>query len=116
MPPPIRSARITSAPNCANVSPASGAAMKAELSMTRSGASSLCVIRKAPPRWIRNSRRERPGGSCPLEKGGDALPAADTHRLEAIARLPALHLVQQRRHDAHAGRTDRMAERNARAV
>jgi hypothetical protein len=35
MPPPIMSTRITSAPYCASVSPARGAAMNAELSTTR---------------------------------------------------------------------------------
>src|SRR5690242_11068757 len=51
-----------------------------------------------------------------MEKRCDALAAADAHGLETELRLAALHLVQQRREDAHAGRADRMAERNAGAV
>ena len=47
---------------------------------------------------------------------GDALPAAHAHGLQAVAHLATLHLVQQRGHDARAGRAHRMAQRDARAV
>ncbi len=48
MPPPIISTRITSAPNCASVRPASGAAMNAELSITRSRFSRSYVMLRRP--------------------------------------------------------------------
>ena len=52
----------------------------------------------------------------PLEHRGQALAAADAHRLQAVAGLAAVHLAQQRGEDPPAGRADRVAERDARAV
>ena len=54
--------------------------------------------------------------SHPLEHGGQALAAADAHRLQPVAGLAAVHLAQQRGQDPAAGRADRVAERDARAV
>ena len=56
--------------------------------------------------------------SCrhPLEHRGQALAAADAHRLQAVAGLAAVHLAQQRGEDPAAGRADRVAEGDARAV
>ena len=52
----------------------------------------------------------------PLEHRRQALAAADAHGLQAVAGLAAVHLAQQRGEDAAAGRADRVAERDARAV
>src|SRR6185437_15429430 len=51
-----------------------------------------------------------------LEDRGDALPAADAHRHQRVAPADPLQLVQRLDGDQRAGRADRMAERNARAV
>ncbi len=47
---------------------------------------------------------------------GDALTAADAHRLEPVAPVAAHQFARQVGEDAPAGRADRMAERNARSV
>ncbi len=52
----------------------------------------------------------------PLEHRCQPLPAADAHRLEAVADVAAVHLARQRRQDATAGGADRVPERDARAV
>ena len=51
-------------------------------------------------------------GSSTLKDGGNALPPPNAHGLEAIADLPALHLMHQAGHNAHARRPDGMAQRN----
>src|SRR3546814_12834336 len=51
-----------------------------------------------------------------LEDRGDALPAADAHRLEPIAPVAAHQLARQIGENAPAGRADRVTERNARPV
>ena len=45
-----------------------------------------------------------------FEDRSQALAAADAHRLQAVPRLAAAQLVQQRREDAGAGRAHRVAE------
>ena len=52
----------------------------------------------------------------PLEDGGEALPPADAHRLQAVAGPAAVHLAQERGEDPPAGRADGVAERDPRAV
>ena len=54
--------------------------------------------------------------SHPLEQRGQPLAAADAHRLQAVAGVAAVHLAQQGRQDAPAGRAHRVAEGDARAV
>src|ERR1700757_1634751 len=51
-----------------------------------------------------------------LEQGGQSLPAADAHGLEAVALLTPGEFVQQRGQDAPARRADRMSQRDAGAV
>src|SRR5687767_10478010 len=53
---------------------------------------------------------------CPLYDRGYPLTAAYTHRLEAVAGVAALHLVEQRGHDPAAGGADRVANRDAGAI
>src|SRR5207237_3863882 len=45
--------------------------------------------------------------------GGQALPPADAHGLQAVARVAAGHLAGERGEDAAAGGADRMAQRDA---
>src|SRR3546814_6923444 len=49
-----------------------------------------------------------------LEDRRDALAAADTHGFKAVAAFPADQFARQIGQDAAAGRTDRVAERDAR--
>src|SRR3546814_2247078 len=51
-----------------------------------------------------------------LEDRRDALAAADTHGFKAVAAVPADQFARQIGQDAAAGRTDRVAERDARPV
>jgi hypothetical protein len=51
-----------------------------------------------------------------LQDRRQTLPAADAHRLEPIAHFAPLHLVRERGENAPASCTDRMSERDARAV
>src|SRR5688500_18548850 len=71
--------------------------------------------RRGPPRAC-----ERWGAGGPLsdalEQGGQALPAADAHRLQPVAGLAVGHLPGQRGQDAPAGGTHRVAQGDARAV
>ena len=50
--------------------------------------------------------------SGPLEDRCHALSAANAHGFEAVAHLAALHLMQQRGHNANPGGSDRLTERN----
>src|SRR3954469_8146959 len=54
--------------------------------------------------------------SDPLEEGGEALAAADAHRLQPVADLPAGHLPGQRGQDPPAGGTHRVTQGDARTV
>ena len=45
-----------------------------------------------------------------LEDARDGLALTDAHRRNPVARLPALELVEQRRRDTRARRTERVAE------
>src|SRR4051812_31499472 len=58
----------------------------------------------------------RIGRSRPFEDGGHSLTAADAHRLQAVARPAALHLVQQGGQDPHTRGPDRVAEGYSRTV
>ena len=62
------------------------------------------------------SQRRRTGLPCAFEYGGDPLAAPNTHRLEAVASLPAFELVQHRRHDACPGRAYRVAQGDPGAI
>src|SRR6185437_16597710 len=55
-------------------------------------------------------------GSDPLEDRGDALPAADAHRVERVPAAGALELVQRLDDQDGAGGADRVAERDPAAV
>src|SRR5574338_384505 len=55
-------------------------------------------------------------GLEPLQDRHVRLPAALAHRLQAVAAASALELGEQRRHEAPAGRADRVAERDRAAV
>src|SRR5882757_3100060 len=52
----------------------------------------------------------------PFKYRREALPAADAHGLEAVTCPAPIHFTQERREDPPAGRANRMAERNARAM
>src|SRR5207342_1811139 len=54
--------------------------------------------------------------SDPLEDRGDALPAADAHRVERVPAAGALELVQRLDHQDGPGGTDRVAEGDPAAV
>src|SRR5689334_400067 len=51
-----------------------------------------------------------------LHREGDAHAAADAERRQALLRVAASHLVQQRDEHATARRTDRMPQRDSAAV
>src|SRR5262249_6616937 len=51
-----------------------------------------------------------------LDDARDRLAEADAHARDAVALVPPLELVQQRRSHARAGRAEGMAERDAAAV
>src|SRR5579862_302947 len=54
--------------------------------------------------------------SQPLDDGDVRLSAALAHGLQTVACAAPLELVQQRRHEARAGRAERVAEGDAAAV
>src|SRR6266849_10406010 len=58
----------------------------------------------------------RPTYLEPFDDAGDGLTEADAHRGDAVARVAALQLGEERRGDAGAGGAERMAERDAAAV
>src|ERR1043166_6819667 len=54
--------------------------------------------------------------TLPLHAHGNTHAAADAERGEALLRIALLHLEQQGRQHARAGRTDRMPQRDGAAV
>src|SRR5439155_21723294 len=63
-----------------------------------------------PPRMTRSSI------SQPLDDRHVGLSATFAHRLQAVAPAGALELVEQGRHQTHAGGTERVAERDGAPV
>src|SRR6476620_11007746 len=51
-----------------------------------------------------------------LDQQRNALPAADAGRRDAVAQVGALQLPRQRNRKAHAGRAERMADRDRAAI
>src|SRR5918994_3779363 len=71
----------------------------------------------APPVTIPEAPcRSRRGISDPLDDRGVGEPAALTHRLKPVPAARPLELVEQRRHQLRARRTQRMPERDRAAV
>ena len=70
-------------------------------------------ISHAPPRTVSPSVSRSVPSLHPLEDAGGAHAAADAHRDQAVARLPAPHLVEQRRRSA--GRRCSRADGRARS-
>src|SRR5215208_197844 len=64
-----------------------------------------------------NAKRfRRQGSSETFDDACDGLAEADAHAGDAVARVPPLELVQQRRCHAGARRAERVTERDAAAV
>lgn len=52
----------------------------------------------------------------PLDDGSDPLANTDAHGCQAVAALPPLHLVDQRRHDPRPATAEGVAKRDGAAV